>query len=134
MDNLNPEYYEQIKKKTGRLFLWTECIEVTDGDTIRVKDLVIPFIRDGIIKEPKIRFKGINCYDERRAKTQEEKQKAIEATMVIKDRLTWEPVLLEINPSKPFGSFGRILAYVHHQGENISKYLLEAELATLYKR
>jgi micrococcal nuclease len=102
-----------------------EVVKVFDGDTIGVIVDLGFTSSHGNKREPMVfRFAGIDVFETtlRAGTTPEEKQKGLEAKSWLAARLPagTEVVLQSIKQDGESAKFGRYLAYVWHDGENLS--------------
>jgi endonuclease YncB( thermonuclease family) len=101
-----------------------KVIKVYDGDTITIATK-LPHDNEHVYRFS-VRLRGIDCPEMRKA---DEKEKAILARDFVSQRIMHKMVVLkDIEIEK----YGRILANVYYEGENISTSLLEANLAKKY--
>ena len=106
-----------------------EVVKVFDGDTIGVIVDVGFTISHGNKREPMVfRFAGVDVYETtlRAGTTLEEKQKGLMAKAWLEQRLPsgTEVVIQSIKQDGESAKFGRYLAYVWHQGENLSEKMI----------
>jgi micrococcal nuclease len=108
----------------GKAFL-CKCIKVYDGDTITVA--FKPFENETIYKY-NIRLSGIDT-PEIRTKNPDEKKKGIETRDILLDKILNK--LITIKCGK-FDKYGRLLAEIIYEGENINTWLISQGLAYEY--
>lgn len=102
-----------------------KVVKVYDGDTIHVAAPVQP---DGTMARFKVRFARINA-PEIRTDDKTEKENAVTCRDVLKERILNE--IIEIQNVKK-DKYGRLLAEVIHQGQNINDWLLDQNLVAVY--
>ena len=106
-----------------------KVVKVYDGDTITVGvPLQVGMHGDSDFYKFSVRVLGIDC-PEMRSKNPREKQVALEAKEFVSERILNRVVhLTDHNSDK----YGRLLAHVSYNGQDLSAQLIEAHLAVPY--
>ena len=94
--------------------------EVYDGDTY-----ICCFPVRGKYSLWRCRLLGVNC-PEIRTKDLQEKQAGRDATNRVRERIEGQQVTIRCDK---FDSFGRVLAQITHEGEDLAEWLLREKLA-----
>jgi len=101
-----------------------KVLRVLDGDTC---DVIIDLGFDVSISQ-RLRFFGIDC-PESRTRNPIEKKKGLLAKEYTTNAIAGKEVIVETNEK---GKFGRYLATIFYDGNNLNKELVDKKLATVY--
>ena len=101
-------------------------IRVVDGDTV---DFLCDLGHSVAIKE-RYRLYGINA-PETRTRDRAEKKRGLEAKRWLIDRLTDKDIIIRTHKDKK-GKFGRYLATIFIDGENVNQEMVDKGLAVEY--
>ena len=103
---------------------YAKCVRVYDGDTIHIAAPIF----NGIISRFKVRLAKIDT-PELRTKNEWEKSAAVIVKNLLKNKI--ENKIIELIDVK-YDKYGRLLAEVMLNDENINKWLLDSEWACMY--
>ena len=121
------EIFNNVKLKA-------EVIEIYDGDTITVKtNFPGVWTRSENDLQPlpikfKLRMIGYDCA-EKRTKNKNEKRMSLIARQALCDKILNKEVDLEC---KSLDKYGRLLAIVKHNGENVNDFMVKKNYAYVY--
>ena len=104
-------------------------VKVYDGDTITIATK-LPIVNDDTIYRCSVRLLGIDCPELRGPHTDpSEKRISIEGRDALKERIFNKFVILhEVSIEK----YGRLLAYVYFEGENMNEWMINEKWAVPY--
>jgi len=103
-----------------------EVLRVVDGDTV---DLLVDIGFNVKIKE-RFRLYGINA-PETRTKDLDEKKRGLDAKEWLIARINHQPITIKTIKDKK-GKFGRYLAEIYSNGENLNKQMVTLGFAVEY--